>query len=84
MFGMGKSTAKQLNKETSISITFKDVAGCDEAKVRLCFLWSCFDPRSLQRAHCKPPFAPLSPSQLPHSPLLYPGSRLKLWSLSTF
>ncbi len=35
MFGFGKSTAKQLNKETGISVTFKDVAGCDEAKVEI-------------------------------------------------
>lgn len=37
MFGFGKSTAKQLNKETAVGITFKDVAGCDEAKVRAIF-----------------------------------------------
>jgi AFG3 family protein len=34
IFGFGKSTAKQLNKETNITVSFKDVAGCDEAKVR--------------------------------------------------
>ncbi|CAB4254064.1 similar to Saccharomyces cerevisiae YER017C AFG3 Component [Maudiozyma barnettii] len=32
MFGVGKSKAKLFNKETDIRISFKDVAGCDEAK----------------------------------------------------
>lgn len=32
MFGVGKSKAKLFNKETDIKISFKDVAGCDEAK----------------------------------------------------
>lgn len=32
MFGVGKSKAKLFNKETDIKISFKDVAGCEEAK----------------------------------------------------
>ncbi|EDO15198.1 hypothetical protein Kpol_401p3 [Vanderwaltozyma polyspora DSM 70294] len=32
MFGVGKSKAKLFNKETDIRISFKDVAGCAEAK----------------------------------------------------
>ena len=31
IFKIGKSTAKKVNKET-VTTTFKDVAGCDEAK----------------------------------------------------
>eukprot|EP00730_Choanoeca_flexa_P016057 TRINITY_DN7509_c0_g1_i1.p1 TRINITY_DN7509_c0_g1~~TRINITY_DN7509_c0_g1_i1.p1 ORF type:complete len:760 (+),score=254.58 TRINITY_DN7509_c0_g1_i1:185-2464(+) len=34
-FGFGKSTAKQLNKETNINIGFGDVAGCEEAKIEI-------------------------------------------------
>ena len=32
-FGAGKSTAKFFNKEVGIGTKFKDVAGCEEAKV---------------------------------------------------
>ncbi|SJM87438.1 probable Mitochondrial respiratory chain complexes assembly protein AFG3 [Zygosaccharomyces bailii] len=32
MFGVGKSRAKLFNQETDIKATFKDVAGCNEAK----------------------------------------------------
>lgn len=32
---MGKSTAKMMNAETKISVSFKDVAGCEEAKVEI-------------------------------------------------
>ncbi|EHN02693.1 Afg3p [Saccharomyces cerevisiae x Saccharomyces kudriavzevii VIN7] len=32
MFNVGKSKAKLFNKETDIKISFKNVAGCDEAK----------------------------------------------------
>ena len=32
MFNVGKSRAKLFNKETDIKISFKNVAGCDEAK----------------------------------------------------
>ena len=32
MFGVGKSKAKLFNKETDIKVSFKDVAGCNEAK----------------------------------------------------
>lgn len=32
MFGVNKSKAKLFNKETDIKVSFKDVAGCDEAK----------------------------------------------------
>ena len=32
-FGAGKSTAKFFNKEVGIATKFKDVAGCEEAKV---------------------------------------------------
>lgn len=35
MFGFGKSTAKMLNKEHNIKLSFKDVAGCEEAKVEI-------------------------------------------------
>lgn len=31
---MGKSTAKKIEAETDILVKFKDVAGCEEAKVR--------------------------------------------------
>ncbi|SCU94708.1 LADA_0G10528g1_1 [Lachancea dasiensis] len=32
IFNVGKSKAKRFNKETDVAVTFKDVAGCDEAK----------------------------------------------------
>ncbi|AET37500.1 AAA family ATPase AFG3 Ecym_1258 [Eremothecium cymbalariae DBVPG len=35
MFGVGKSRAKLFNKETGIKVNFKDVAGCDEAKMEI-------------------------------------------------
>ncbi|KAJ7374722.1 AFG3-like protein 2 [Desmophyllum pertusum] len=35
IFGVGQSTAKVYNKETSINIRFKDVAGCEEAKLEI-------------------------------------------------
>eukprot|EP00126_Sphaerothecum_destruens_P013449 Sdes_comp23015_c0_seq1m21355 len=35
IFGIGKSTAKMINKETGIDIRFKDIAGCEEAKVEI-------------------------------------------------
>lgn len=35
IFNMGKSTAKKFNEEKDIKITFKDVAGCDEAKAEI-------------------------------------------------
>jgi len=34
-FGFGQSTAKFFNKETAITTKFKDVAGCEEAKVEI-------------------------------------------------
>jgi AFG3 family protein len=34
-FGFGKSTAKQLNKESNITVAFADVAGCEEAKIEI-------------------------------------------------
>ncbi|KXJ24312.1 AFG3-like protein 2 [Exaiptasia diaphana] len=35
IFGVGSSTAKLFNKETSVAIRFKDVAGCEEAKLEI-------------------------------------------------
>lgn len=35
IFGVGQSTAKFYNKETAIQTRFKDVAGCEEAKVEI-------------------------------------------------
>ncbi|XP_066923606.1 mitochondrial inner membrane m-AAA protease component AFG3L2-like [Clytia hemisphaerica] len=35
MFGVGQSTAKFFNKETGIKTKFRDVAGCEEAKVEI-------------------------------------------------
>lgn len=35
MFGVGKSRAKLFNQETDIKATFKDVAGCNEAKAEI-------------------------------------------------
>lgn len=35
IFGMGKSRAKKFNHETDIKVTFKDVAGMDEAKTEI-------------------------------------------------
>ncbi|KAM3163458.1 AAA domain-containing protein [Lachancea thermotolerans] len=32
IFSVGKSKAKRFNKDTDVKVTFKDVAGCDEAK----------------------------------------------------
>jgi AFG3 family protein len=32
---VGKSTAQKYNKETAITVSFKDVAGCEEAKVEI-------------------------------------------------
>lgn len=33
--GMGKSTAKKIEPETSITVNFQDVAGCEEAKIEI-------------------------------------------------
>ncbi|KAF9917286.1 AAA ATPase afg3 [Lobosporangium transversale] len=35
IFGVGKSKAKMFNRETDITVKFKDVAGMDEAKVEI-------------------------------------------------
>jgi AFG3 family protein len=35
MFNFGRSKAKMFNKETNVKVTFKDVAGCEEAKVEI-------------------------------------------------
>lgn len=35
LFGVGQSTAKVYNKETSVKVRFKDVAGCEEAKLEI-------------------------------------------------
>lgn len=35
IFGMGRSRAKKFNHESDIKVTFKDVAGMDEAKVEI-------------------------------------------------
>jgi AFG3 family protein len=35
MFGFGQSTAKFINKETNIQSKFRDVAGCEEAKIEI-------------------------------------------------
>lgn len=34
MFGVGQSTARVINKE-DIKVSFKDVAGCEEAKIEI-------------------------------------------------
>ena len=35
MFNFGKAKPSKFNKETSVKVTFKDVAGCDEAKAEI-------------------------------------------------
>ncbi|KAK2548150.1 AFG3-like protein 2 [Acropora cervicornis] len=35
IFGVGQSTAKFYNKETTVKVRFKDVAGCEEAKLEI-------------------------------------------------
>ncbi|AGO10015.1 AaceriAAR025Cp [[Ashbya] aceris (nom. inval.)] len=35
IFGVGKSRAKLFNQETGVKVKFKDVAGCDEAKMEI-------------------------------------------------
>ena len=35
VFGVGKSRAKLFNQETDVKIAFKDVAGCEEAKLEI-------------------------------------------------
>eukprot|EP01135_Chromosphaera_perkinsii_P005103 Nk52_evm14s316 gene=Nk52_evmTU14s316 len=35
IFSIGKSNAKVINKETGVNIRFKDVAGCEEAKIEI-------------------------------------------------
>jgi len=35
IFGVGQTTAKFYNKETGVKIRFKDVAGCEEAKIEI-------------------------------------------------
>eukprot|EP00042_Codosiga_hollandica_P041219 m.365878 g.365878 ORF g.365878 m.365878 type:complete len:795 (+) comp56061_c0_seq2:44-2428(+) len=35
IFGVGRSPAKLATKDTKVSIKFKDVAGCDEAKIEI-------------------------------------------------
>jgi ATP-dependent Zn protease len=37
VFKIGKSNAKKFKKE-DVSVTFKDVAGCDEAKKEVCYI----------------------------------------------
>jgi len=34
IFGVGQSTARVINKE-DIKVSFKDVAGCEEAKIEI-------------------------------------------------
>jgi len=35
IFSIGKSTAKMFSKKDKINVSFKDVAGCNEAKVEI-------------------------------------------------
>ncbi|EDQ90449.1 uncharacterized protein MONBRDRAFT_16146 [Monosiga brevicollis MX1] len=56
IFGFGKSTAKQLNKETNINIGFDNVAGCEEAKVEIMeFVNFLKNPEQYERLGAKIP-----------------------------
>ena len=35
MFGIGKARPHTYDKDTAVKVTFKDVAGCDEAKTEI-------------------------------------------------
>lgn len=56
IFGVGKSKAKLFNQETDIKVTFKDVAGMDEAKIEIMeFVNFLKNPQKYERLGAKIP-----------------------------
>ncbi|KAH3671253.1 hypothetical protein OGAPHI_000476 [Ogataea philodendri] len=56
IMGFGKSKAKLFNKETDITVKFKDVAGCDEAKEEIMeFVTFLKEPQKYEKLGAKIP-----------------------------
>ncbi len=56
LFGMGKTSARVITKETDVKVSFKDVAGCEEAKIEIMeFVNFLKNPKQYERLGAKIP-----------------------------